>query len=66
MISFGYDKEGDIFEIKFSDKEIKSSEYIKDSSIVIDYDEDEKIVSLEVLTFSERVGKDRFADSLAV
>ena len=64
MISFEYDKDGDIFEIKFSNNKIKNSEYIKDSGIVVDYDKDNMIVSLEVTSFSKRVGREKFTDSL--
>ena len=40
--------------------------YIKDSSIVVDYDKDNKIVSLEVTLFSKRVGKEKIIDSITV
>ena len=56
MIKINYDKEGDILEIKFSEKNIKESEYIKESGIIIDYDEKGKIVGVEITSFSKRVG----------
>mgnify|MGYP001085856466 CR=1 FL=1 len=40
--------------------------YIKDSGIVVDYDKDNKIVSLEVTSFSKRVGKEKIIDSITV
>jgi len=66
MISFEYDKDGDIFEIKFSNNKIKNSEFIKDSGIVVDYDKDNMIVSLEVTSFSKRVGREKITDSLVL
>ena len=38
MLKIDYDKEGDILEIKFSDNSIKDSEYIEESGLGIDYD----------------------------
>ncbi len=66
MIKIDYDKEGDILEIKFSDNAIKDSEYIDESGLVIDYDNNDKIVAVEVISFSKRVSKDDFSEALAV
>jgi uncharacterized protein YuzE len=66
MLKIDYDKEGDILEIKFSDNTIKDSEYIDESGLVIDYDNNDKIVAVEVISFSKRVSKDDFIEALAV
>ena len=66
MLKIDYDKEGDILEIKFSDNSIKDSEYIEESGLVIDYDNNDKIVAVEVISFSKRVSKDDFIEALAV
>ena len=66
MLKIDYDKEGDILEIKFSDNSIKDSEYIEESGLVIDYDNNDKIVAIEVISFSKRVSKDDFIEALAV
>ncbi len=66
MLKIDYDKEGDILEIKFSDNSIKDSEYIEESGLVIDYDNNDKIVAVEVISFSKRVSKDDFIEALAI
>ena len=66
MIQFSYDKEGDILEIKFSDKKIAESEYIKESGIVVDYDIEHNIVALEIISFSKRVRKSEDIQEIAV
>ena len=66
MLKIDYDKEGDILEIKFSDNAIKDSEYIEGSGLVIDYDNNDKIVAVEVISFSKRVSKDNLIEALAV
>ena len=55
MLKIDYDKEGDILEIKFSDNSIKDSEYIEESGLVIDYDNNDKIVAVEVNSFSRSI-----------
>ncbi|WP_297430780.1 DUF2283 domain-containing protein [Clostridium sp.] len=66
MLKIDYDKEGDILEIKFSNNAIKDSEYIDESGLIIDYDNNDKIVAIEVISFSERVSKDDFIEALAI
>jgi len=66
MIQFSYDKDGDILEIKFSEQAIAESEYLKESGIVIDYDNEKKIVALEIISFSKRVKKSEDIKELAI
>lgn len=58
MIKISYDKHGDVLEIRFSEKEIQESEYVQESGLVVDYDKDNNIVSVEVVGFSKRVDKE--------
>ena len=55
MIKFEYDQDGDVLEIKFSENGIFDSEYIEESGIVMDYDENRNLIGLEILSFSKRV-----------
>ena len=57
MSKISYDNQGDILEIKFSDVPVKDSEYVEESGIVMDYDENSKLVGLEITSFSKRVNK---------
>ena len=57
MSKISYDNQGDILEIKFSDAPVKDSEYVEESGIVMDYDENSKLVGLEITSFSKRVNK---------
>ena len=66
MLKIDYDKDGDILEIKFSNNTIKDSEYIDESGLVIDYDNNDKIVAVELISFSKRVSKDALIEALAV
>ena len=66
MLKIDYDKEGDILEIKFSDNAIKDSEYIDESGLGRDYENNDKIVAVEVISFSKRVSKDGSIEALAV
>ncbi|MEN3013533.1 MAG: DUF2283 domain-containing protein [Endomicrobiia bacterium] len=66
MIQINYDKEGDILEIKFSEVPIQESEYLKKSGIVIDYDNEGKIVAIEVLSYSKRVKKETLPELAAI
>ena len=59
MIKISYDKEGDVLEIRFSEKKIDDSEYVKESGLVLDYDKNNNIVAVEIISFSQRVGKER-------
>jgi len=58
MIKISYDKQGDVLEIRFSEKEIQESEYVQESGLVVDYDKDNNIVSVELVGFSKRVDKE--------
>ena len=60
MISFKYDKEGDLLEIRFSESKIVESEYLEEAGIVIDYDEGGRIVAIEILSFSKRKSRGKF------
>ncbi len=66
MIKISYDKEGDILEIRFSEKAIKNSEYIEETGVVIDYDEDNNIAAVELTSFSKRVSKEEVIDAIAL
>ena len=66
MIKISYDQDGDILEIRFSEKTIKDSEYIEESGIVLDYDDKSNIVALEIVSFSKRVGEDERAEAIAI
>jgi len=65
MIKISYDSEGDILEIKFSELPVKESEYIKESGIILDYDEKGKIVGVEITSFSKRVEKEETIRALS-
>lgn len=54
MISFKYDKEGDLLEIRFSESKVAESEYLEDVGVVLDYDESNRIVAIEIFSFSKR------------
>ncbi len=49
-----YDKEVDILYIQFSENKIKESSEDK-KGIIIDYDEDDNIVSIEILNASKKM-----------
>ncbi len=66
MIKISYDKEGDILEIRFSEKDISNSEYIEETGIVIDYDKNNNVVALEIISFSKRVSKEEVAETVAL
>mgnify|MGYP000374323902 CR=1 FL=1 len=66
MIKISYDKEGDVLEIKFSEKNIKDSEYLEESGLVLDYDKNGNIVAIEVVSFSKRIGKNELTEAIAV
>jgi uncharacterized protein YuzE len=58
MIQISYDKEGDLLEIRFSDRQIKDSAFQEDSGIVLDYDENDKLIGVEITSFSKRASRD--------
>jgi len=66
MIKVSYDKEGDVLEIRFSEKQVKESEYMKKTGFVVDYDEDGSIAALEILSFSKRVSRDEHLEAVAI
>lgn len=66
MIKISYDKEGDILEIKFSDAAIADSEYINESSLVVDYDGTGKLVAVEVISFSKQVRDHSEIEKIAI
>ena len=66
MIKISYDKEGDILEIRFSEKDISNSEYIEENGIVIDYDKNNNVVAIEIISFSKRVSKEEVAETVAL
>ena len=66
MIKFEYDQDGDILEIKFSENEISDSEYIEESGIVMDYNENRNLVGLEIISFSKRVKENIPKEMIAI
>jgi uncharacterized protein YuzE len=66
MIKISYDKEGDVLEIRFSEKKIDDSEYVKESGLVLDYDKNNNIVAVEIISFSQRVDKEELAETVAI
>ena len=66
MISFKYDKEGDLLEIRFSENKVVESEYLEDVGIVVDFDENNRIVAIEILSFSKRKSKDDLLGAVAI
>ena len=66
MLKLSYDKEGDVLEIRFSENKIEDSEYIKESGLVVDYDKSNKIVAIEIISFSKKVHKDEMAETVAI
>ena len=66
MISFKYDKEGDLLEIRFSENKVVESEYLEDVGIIVDFDENNRIVAIEILSFSKRKSKDDLLEAVAI
>jgi len=54
MINISYDKETDILDIKFSNNKIVESEINEETGLIVDYDEENKMVGIEILTFSKK------------
>jgi len=54
VIQISFDKDGDILEIRFSEDTINDSEYIEESGLILDYDKDDNIVAVEIISFSKR------------
>jgi uncharacterized protein YuzE len=66
MIKISYDKEGDVLEIRFSESAISDSEYVEESGLVLDYDKDNNIVAVEIMSFSKRVSKEELTETIAI
>jgi uncharacterized protein YuzE len=66
MIKISYDKEGDILEIRFSDDAVSDSEYVKESGLVVDYDDSGNIIAVEIISFSKRVKREQAVEVLAI
>lgn len=66
MIKISYDKESDVLEIRFSEKDIQDSEYMEESGLVVDYDKNNSIVAVEIVSYSKRVGKEELAEAVAI
>ncbi len=49
-----YDKDTDILVIKLTDKKPVESEHLIEQGVIIDYDENNNIIGLEILDWSER------------
>ena len=57
MINISYDKETDILDIKFSNNKIIESEISEETGLIVDYDEENKLVGIEVLSFSKKTSQ---------
>ena len=49
-----YDKETDTLNIIFIKGPVEESEYIEDKGIIVDYDKGNRVVSVEILSYSKR------------
>ena len=49
-----YDKETDTLNIIFIKGPVEESEYIEDKGIILDYDKGNRVVSVEILSYSKR------------
>ncbi|QWR76733.1 DUF2283 domain-containing protein [Candidatus Magnetomonas plexicatena] len=66
MIKIEYDEEGDILEIRFSESKIENSECLEETGMVVDYDENNYIVGVEILSFTKRVSRGKMAEMAAL
>ncbi|MEW6200703.1 MAG: DUF2283 domain-containing protein [bacterium] len=66
MLKLSYDREEDVLEIRFSENPIEDSEYIEESALVVDYDKSNKIVAIEIISFSKKVHKEELAEVVAI
>jgi uncharacterized protein YuzE len=66
MLKLSYDKQGDLLEIRFSESPIESSEYIAESGLVVDYDKEENLVAIEIISFSKRVRSEEAVEAIAL
>lgn len=49
-----YDKETDTLNITFMKGQIVDSEYLEDKGVVVDYDNEDRVLGLEILSCSKR------------
>jgi uncharacterized protein YuzE len=66
MFKVDYDKEGDILEIVFAEREVGESEYVDETGIIVDYDTLGNIVGIQITSFSKRVPQNKFIEAIAV
>ena len=66
MINISYDKETDILDIKFSNKKIIESEINEETGLIVDYDENNKIVGIEILSFSKKTSQNPELQAIAI
>ena len=53
-MQISYDKETDTLNIIFIKGLVEESEYIEDKGIIVDYDKGNRVVSVEILSYSKR------------
>jgi len=66
MINISYDKETDILDIKFSNNKIIESEINEASGLIVDYDENNKMIGIEILSFSKTTSPNAELQTLAI
>jgi uncharacterized protein YuzE len=49
-----YDKETDTLNITFMKGQIVDSEYIEDKGVVVDYDDEDRVLGVEILSYSKK------------
>jgi len=49
-----YDKATDILSINFVNRKVKESEYSKNQGIVLDYDKNNNLIGIEILSISKK------------
>ena len=57
-----YSPDVDILIIELSDRTPVESEYLEDVGIVVDFDENNRIVAIEILSFSKRKSRGNFLE----
>ncbi len=66
MINISYDEETDILDIKFSNNKIIDSEINEASGLIVDYDENNKMIGIEILSFSKKTSPNAELQTLAI
>ena len=66
MINISYDEETDILDIKFSNNKIIDSEINEASGLIVDYDENNKMIGIEILSFSKKTSQNAELQALAI